>query len=369
MDRTFYIRAAQNTDIDALHRIEMASFEFDQLSKRRFKHWVSAGNAIFLVACDNNAVVAYALGISRKGSRCTRLYSIAVDQCVRGQKLGEKLLMALEAHALLKGAFFMRLEVAVDNHHAISLYKAQGYKQFGIYKAYYENKVDALRMQKAIKQVYTHATLSEYPWYPQSTEFSCGPASLMMAAASLKTSIPLNQHSELDIWREATSIYMNSGQAGSHPIGLALAALAYGLQSEVYLNIQQTPFIDSVRSPHKKALLDIVHAQFYKKAKEQGLRIRHEEPNIEQLREALAAGKALVCLISTYQFDGKKIPHWVAITHIDDTCLYLHDPDIDEQDNPMDYQHIPIAIEDFTSMATFGKQKLRTCIVLSKPCI
>lgn len=369
MGRTFSIRAAQNADIDVLHRIEMANFEFDRLSKRRFKHWVSASNAIFLVACEDNTVVAYALGISRQGSRCTRLYSIATDQGVRGQKLGEKLLTSLEAKALVKGALFMRLEVAVDNHHAISLYKAQGYKQFAIYKAYYQNKVDALRMQKAIKQVYSQATLSEYPWYPQSTEFSCGPASLMMAAASLKSRIPLNQRSELDIWREATSIYMHSGQAGCHPIGLALAALAYGLQSEVYLNIHQTPFIDSVRSPHKKALLDAVHAQFCDKAKEHGVRIRHEEPSTEELREALTAGKALVCMISTYQFDGKKIPHWVAITHIDDTCLYLHDPDVNEQDNPMDYQHIPIAIEDFASMATFGKQKLRTCLVLSKPCI
>ncbi|MFC4699222.1 GNAT family N-acetyltransferase/peptidase C39 family protein [Glaciecola siphonariae] len=391
-NRSFSIRLAKQADVDALYALENASFAFDKLSKRRLRHWVSAANAILLAAFEHptthlganselsqkqaqqspvkltetGTLMGYALVIMRKGSRSARLYSIATDTRARGHKLGEQLLSKAESLAVEKGVLFMRLEVAIDNTHAISLYEAMGYKQFGIYHQYYENSMDALRMQKPIKQLYSKTSLPQYPWYQQTTEFTCGAASLMMASSALNAPLELDQFTELDIWRQATSIYMTSGHGGSHPIGLALAAKSLGLQSEVFINIEQTPFIDGVRSTHKKQLLSSVHEQFCMKASKAGIEVHYAEPDIADLKDALQKDSAVICLISTYQFDGKKIPHWVAITHIDDTCLYIHDPDIEENDNPMDFQHIPIAIEDFTAMATYGKQKLRTCLVISK---
>lgn len=371
MSEQFAIRSAQLADVDALFALENASFEYDKLTKRRIKYWIGAPNAIFMVACTNDIgqvpiVMAYALVIMRKGSRSARLYSLATDRRARGHKLGEHLLLSAEAQALAQGSLFMRLEVAIDNRYAIALYERLGYRQFGLYKEYYENKVDALRMQKAIKQLYSKTFLPEYPWYEQSTEFTCGAAALMMAGASLGLPLNLTQYTELDIWRQATSIYMTSGHGGSHPIGLALAAKTLGMQCDVFINIEHTPFIDGVRSAHKKALLTAVHQQFCEKSVEAGIQLHYSEPNIQAMRKAIEQGKAVICLISTYQFDEKKVPHWVAITHIDDDCLYIHDPDLEEGENAMDYQHIPIAIEDFSSMATYGKQKLRTCLVLSR---
>ncbi|MBT1449764.1 peptidase C39 family protein [Glaciecola sp. XM2] len=364
MTQPFIVRSAQASDVAQLFSLECACFEYDRLSKRRFAHWVSATNAIFLVAQDSDTLLGYALVILRKGSRSARLYSIAIAQAARGKGVGQQLLLTCEAQAVAMGSLFMRLEVAVDNEHAIALYNRIGYRQFGLYKAYYENKTDALRMQKAIKQRQSQAGLSYYPWYQQTTEFTCGCASLMMAGASLDAAITLNQQTELDIWRVATSIYMTSGHGGSHPIGLALAAKRYGMTAKVYLNTKQTPFIDGVRSQHKKALLEVVHKQFCAKAKSEGINIRYQELDINALKSALNDGWAIICLISTYQFDDKKIPHWVAITHIDDQCLYIHDPDIEHADNPIDFQHIPIAIDDFATMATYGKQKLQTCVML-----
>ncbi|WP_371193209.1 peptidase C39 family protein [Glaciecola sp. SC05] len=371
MSQIFEIRAAQSADVESLFALENASFEYDKLTKRRIRYWISAPNAIFMVACDNSTqglgkVMAYALVIMRKGSRSARLYSIASDKSARGHKLGERLLLAAEAAAVEQGLLFMRLEVAIDNQHAISLYERLDYKQFGLYKEYYENKADALRMQKAIKQLFSKTFLPAYPWYQQTTEFTCGAAALMMAGAALDAQVVLTQNTELDIWRQATSIYMTSGHGGSHPIGLALAAKSLGMTAEVYINIAHTPFIDGVRSAHKKALLNAVHQQFCDKSSQAGIQLHYAEPDIQDLRDAIEQGKAVICLISTYQFDEKKVPHWVAITHIDDTCLYIHDPDLDEDENPIDYQHIPIAVEDFAGMATYGKQKLRTCLVLSK---
>nr|WP_241664559.1 GNAT family N-acetyltransferase/peptidase C39 family protein [Ningiella ruwaisensis] len=386
-----HIRLASIDDIDALLHLENACFSNDRLSKRRFRHWVNAQNAFLIVAekavaekaVAHTALVkketgalesandkpasnllAYALIIMRKGSRSARLYSIAVDEHARGLGLAKKLVLDAEERALASERLFMRLEVATNNTNAIALYEKLGYKRFGTYSAYYEDGADAIRMQKAIKQAHSLASLPDFPWYQQTTPFTCGCASLMMSLRALGFGIALSQETELDIWRQATSIYMTSGHGGTHPIGLALAAMQYSAKAKVIINTQQVPFIDGVRTAHKKALLQTVHQQFVSKAHARGIEIVYSDLDINALKGALDSNKAIICLISTYQFDGKKIPHWVCITHIDDSCLYIHDPDLEHDDNPMDFQHIPIAIDDFLSLSTYGKQKLRSCIII-----
>jgi hypothetical protein len=49
----------------------------------------------------------------------------------------------------------------------------------------------------------------------------------------------------------------------------------------------------------------------------------------------------------------------------DDDCLYMHDPDPDEpRQNELDCQYIPIAREDFDRMSCFGKNRLRSAVIL-----
>jgi hypothetical protein len=72
-----------------------------------------------------------------------------------------------------------------------------------------------------------------------------------------------------------------------------------------------------------------------------------------------------LCLISTYAFDKKKIPHWVAVTGADTHCYYLHDPDASEG-QVVEYQHIPVAREDFLRLASYGMRKIRTLVLLQK---
>ena len=79
----------------------------------------------------------------------------------------------------------MRLEVSEDNKGAIALYQRLGFSQFGMYNEYYEDKSDAIRMQKVLNYPSSTAEVDVYPWYQQTTEFTCGPASLMMAMAQL----------------------------------------------------------------------------------------------------------------------------------------------------------------------------------------
>jgi Domain of unknown function (DUF3335). len=152
------------------------------------------------------------------------------------------------------GRLYLRLEVSVDNTPAIKLYQTLGYQKFGIYRDYYEDHKDALRYQKRIRRYRDTLQHRSVHWLRQTTPFTCGPASLMMAMHGLNRAYQPSQEEEINLWREATTIFMTSGHGGCHPIGLALAAKRRQFTVEVWVNQTGTLFIDGVRSEEKNRL-------------------------------------------------------------------------------------------------------------------
>lgn len=366
-EKDHLIRPVKDHDLDALVVLEDTSFTGDRLSRRRFQHWIKASNRVFLVVEKDQGIIAYGLVLLHKGTRLARLYSIAVSSQARGQGIGKSLLLALEHEASEQGRLDMRLEVAKSNEGAIKLYQRLGYRSFGEYVDYYKDHSDALRMQKRIRHIDPKQLIHPVPWFQQSTNFTCGPASLIMAMASLDKTIKPSQDLELDIWREATTIFMTSGHGGSHPLGLALAAKKRGFDVRTFISTDKPLFVEGVRTEHKKQIMRTVEQQFRRRAKKAGVKVVTADLTQKQIATALDRHQAIIILISTYLMDGKKAPHWVAVTGMDEECFYVHDPDVDEKMQDAAYcQHIPIARERFARMSTFGTDRLRTAVILKK---
>ena len=373
------LRVATLQDLASLQHIEQTCFTTDRLSKSRFKFYIDAQHAELIVAereplSENakhdknkqgvNSIVGYGLLLLRRGTQLTRLYSIAVLPEARGLGVAEKLINSLGERALLRGKRFMRLEVAVGNAGAIALYKKLGFSQFGMYTDYYDDHTDALRMQKVL--VPSKSVKPEiYPWYQQTTDFTCGPSALMMAMCALNNRYEMTQEKELSLWRTATTIFMMSGHGGCHPVGLALAAVNEGYAAKVVINRDVPLFVDGVRDANKKEIVENVEQQFMAEARKKGISVEISDWRVDVIDQTLKAGGAVLCLISTYAFDKKKVPHWVAITSCDSHCYYLHDPDASEG-QPVEYQHIPVAREDFLRLASYGTRKVRTLVLLKK---
>lgn len=360
-------RLATDKDLKALLALENLCFQHDRLSRRSFRHWLHDPKGILMVAEHAGQVVAYGLVWCLQGTRLARLYSMAVHPEERGRGLAFSMLEQLEAQARERGFLDMRLEVDTRNTAAIRLYERAGYRMFGEYHDYYDDHGDALRMHKTLRGAAQAKVLRRTPWYEQTTAFTCGPAALMMAMASIDTQLQPAQSLELALWREATTIFMTSGHGGCHPIGLALAACRRGFEAEVFLNTREALFLEGVRSAHKKSVMQVVHNDFVQAAlAEPRLTVRYEELSDAEIQAGLEAGGAWLVLISTYRLDNRKAPHWVCVTGIDDVCLYVHDPDRDEEEaaQALDCQHLPIARRDFASMASFGRGRLRTAIAL-----
>ncbi len=368
MNRDFLVRPVENRDLEELVELEETSFSGDRMSRRRFQHWIKASNRVFLVVENNRKAVAYGLVFLHKGTRLARLYSITVSGLMRGKGIGKMLLLALEHAASEKGRFTMRLEVAKDNDRAINLYESLGYRSFGEYHDYYEDHGDALRMQKRIRLVDPKQLIHPLPWFQQTTEFTCGPAALMMAMAGLNKKVKPSQELELDLWREATTIFMTSGHGGCHPLGLALAAKKRGFKVSTYISTDKPLFLEGVRTEKKKEIMRTVDQQFRRRAKTEKIKVVYSELTQKQISSALKRDHAVIMLISTYLMDGKKAPHWVAVTGVDEDCIYVHDPDVDERSqDALDCHHVPIAREYFAKMSTFGNDRLRTAVILKMP--
>ena len=362
---TVLIRNAQLTDIDALVALETACFETDRLSRRSFKHWLAADHRALLVADVEKNVAGYILIIYHPGTRLARIYSIAVSPQYRGLGLAKQLMAAGEQAANEEGRLYLRLEVSVDNTPAIKLYETQGYQKFGIYRDYYQDHKDAIRYQKRIRRYRDTLQHRSVHWLRQTTPFTCGPAALMMAMHGINRAYQPSQEEEINLWREATTIFMTSGHGGCHPIGLALAAKRRQFSVEVWINQTTTLFIDGVRNEEKKQIVELVDTCFKRQAAEQGITLHFANITQNELIAAFKAGAIPVILISTFLLDRKKAPHWVVMSGFDDDCLYMHDPDPDDgRQSEIDCQFIPIAREDFDRMSCFGKNRLRTAVII-----
>ena len=202
-------RLADEKDLEALVGIELNCFQTDRLNLRRFKHWIRVEHGILMVCQENDDVVGYGLVWCHKGTRLARVYSLAVLPQYRGKGIAEGLLTQLEQAAAKRGHISLRLEVSKNNAAAIKLYERLDYKIFDEYSDYYEDHSDALRMQKGIHRLKPASIEKQVPWYQQTTEFTCGPASLMMAMAPLGSLFSINSSILLKLYDLSSHFWSN----------------------------------------------------------------------------------------------------------------------------------------------------------------
>ncbi|MGD2082985.1 MAG: peptidase C39 family protein [Chromatiales bacterium] len=359
------MRGAGLEDVPALLRLEQRCFETDRIRQRQFRYLISRANASALVAVDEDAVAGYVIVLFSRGTSMARLYSIAVAPEARGRGLGRRLAEAAEAEAWRHHRAYMRLEVRKDNAASIALFTALGYRRFGERADYYEDHMDAWRMEKTLAPG-ARPPLREVPYYEQTLEFTCGPAALMMAMKTLNPGLELSRKLELRLWREATTIFMTSGHGGCGPFGLALAAARRGFGTEIFVSESGIHLADSVRSDEKKEVIRLVQEDMETEARALGLPIHYGTLSVDGLRGRFEAGAVPLVLISSWLIYGEKSPHWVVATGFDDYFVYANDPfvDYDEGETPTDSINMPIPRDQFHLMSRYGKAGLKAVVML-----
>ncbi|WP_372964016.1 ribosomal protein S18-alanine N-acetyltransferase [Marinobacter sp.] len=361
------LRQAVATDLNNLVELENRSFTEDRISRRSFRRFLEMPRDRLIIAELDSKLVGYCLVLMNAATRLARIYSIAVAPAARGKGVGEKLISNAEKEAVGADRIIMRLEVREDNGAAINLYQRLGYRQFGTYRDYYEDHGTALRFERRILYYEPSQEFLPVPYYPQTTEFTCGPSALLMAMAALDEQQPLNTLEELKIWREATTIFMLAGHGGCGPHGLALAAWHRGFEVRAWVSQEGALFKDTVRNDDKKRVLELVHEGFLYDIGQTGIQLHHDPLTLDAMEAALHKGQIPVILISTWQLNRSRVPHWVTVCAIDEDFVYLHDPEIDtdEGETVADKQYLPIDKRVFSKISSYGRnQPLQAAVII-----
>ena len=362
------IRAARLDDVPALSRLETRCFDIDRLSERSFRHLLTRGKASLLVYVLDGELVGYSLVLFHQNTSMARLYSLAVVPECRGTGIAGILMAASEQEALLEHAVVsMRLEVHVNNTGAIALYRKRGYREFALVEDYYEDHAAAVRMEKPLAPNLA-PNKSHVPYYAQTLEFTCGPASLMMALKALAPKTRLDRRLELRIWREATSIFMTSGHGGCSPYGLALSAFHRGMRAELFVRYDIEMFVKSVRNLEKREVIRIVQEDFLHEIRKLKLPLKQRHLPMDEMEQRFHAGAIPLVLISAYRLTGDKSPHWVAVCGFDERFVYIHEPfvDVEEQKTETTCIGIPLTRTEFERMRYYGSTRQYATLMISK---
>lgn len=142
------IRLVREKDLQKIYEIEIKSFKTPySFFTLQTLFWFN--RECFYVAELEEKVVGFIVGDLRSYSH-GHVVSIAVDDQYRGKGIGTCLMKTLVEKFKKMGVKIVRLEVAVSNTAAQSIYKKMGFKIVDCIKKYYSNGEDALIMEKRL---------------------------------------------------------------------------------------------------------------------------------------------------------------------------------------------------------------------------
>lgn len=205
------------------------------------------------------------------------------------------------------------------------------------------------------------------PYHRQTTRFTCGPASLLMAMGALQPGRMPGRQEEIALWREATTIVSLAGPGGCDPTGLALAAEARGFDARVFLSTRGPVLIERADTDAKRDLIRFVQAEFRERVAAASLPLEERAFTIEDIRAALAAGSVVLVLVSQTLTQGRDTPHWILLHARAGDWFLTSDPWIDPERAEVaeDAHEVPIRAAMLDRMAWYGSPPYRAAVVLS----
>lgn len=204
------------------------------------------------------------------------------------------------------------------------------------------------------------------PYYNQTTDFTCGPSSLLMAMKTLDAATDFTRAHEMQLWREANTVFMGKGHPGSSPYGIALASWRRGFPAAIWLGRKGPVLMDYQPDPERRKVSKLIQGEDEALVRAAGMPIVVRRWSIDDLRAEMKTGAVPIVLVSTKLFHGDNTPHWVVVAKIDDDNVYVSDPWIsrNRRQTARSQTARPASHADFLKMASYGKKQERSVVLI-----
>jgi len=148
MQARYRIRPVRQRDMDAILRVESASFGADAYDRKLFAEYSRACPRLFLVAESGGRVRGYSLACAR-GDRA-ELISIAVDPPARGKGVASALIESTLRRLRRRQVARFSLMVRLSNAVARKFYEKYGFTKVRVVRGYYEDGADGCLLSKTL---------------------------------------------------------------------------------------------------------------------------------------------------------------------------------------------------------------------------
>lgn len=191
-----------------------------------------------------------------------------------------------------------------------------------------------------------------------------------MAMRTLRPALRADRALELQLWREANTIFMgpSGGHGGCGALGLALAAHRRGFKAEVHVNHRGVLLGDRAKSKERAEVMHLLQARDLRECKAAGIPVRYDSLTVDDLAAALDSG-ALPLILNNMEFLHKDpTAHWFLVTAIDDANVYVNDPWVDRKKGKTARDMTAAAIPHaaFDSVTSYGKKRERAAVLIRK---
>ena len=207
------------------------------------------------------------------------------------------------------------------------------------------------------------------PYYNQTTDFTCGPSSLLMAMKTLDPKVDFSRTHELLLWREANTIFMGGPHhGGCGATGLALAAHRRGFAVEVWVNHKGTLLGSRPKDKDRARVMSLLQQADLAEMKRLKIPYRIGARSIDDLRRDMDDGAIPVVLVNMHYIHQDPTAHWVVVTGIDDDNVTVNDPWVskDKGHTRRTVTDYIVPRSEFPSMTAYGPRKERATVLLRR---
>ncbi|MFE0674826.1 peptidase C39 family protein [Streptomyces sp. NPDC058867] len=207
------------------------------------------------------------------------------------------------------------------------------------------------------------ATVPEPRYYGQSTHFTCGAVTALVARAHAGH-LPwtaLDRRAELTLWRDATNF------PSCEPVGLGLAVHRAWPESAVtvHLDSEDPLFLDHLTDP-ERAWRTVLQDVSREEAARAGVPVRSERLTLAAIRSGLDRRQPTLLLLSLDRMQGYDVPHWVLCHAAVPGALVIDDPwaETSRGDTWVDAHLLPVPEDSLDAMSTLSPGPFRGAVTL-----